>query len=64
MFEQHTEWWDILCNINTGKITVRANTILPDKNANLDNNFIAEVNASINSHYGEDTVRSLFQVFN
>lgn len=22
MFEQHSEWWDVLCNIQTGKVTV------------------------------------------
>lgn len=63
MFEQHTEWWDMLCNINTGKVTVNLNAQLPDKNMQLDNEFMAEVNASISSHYGEDTVRSLFESY-
>ncbi|KAJ2557583.1 hypothetical protein EV175_001251 [Coemansia sp. RSA 1933] len=28
-FEEHPEWWDLLCNINTGKITVSPALALP-----------------------------------
>ncbi|KAJ2659745.1 hypothetical protein IWW48_003346 [Coemansia sp. RSA 1200] len=28
-FEEHPEWWDLLCNINTGKITVSPALSLP-----------------------------------
>jgi hypothetical protein len=61
MFEQHGEWWDILCNINTGKVTMGTTAQLPINNNTLDTEFMGEINASIVSHYGEDTVRSLFQ---
>jgi len=62
MFETHSEWWDILCNINTGKITVNQMTVT-EKHVVLDNEFMAQMNAVISSHYGEDTVRSLFQSY-
>jgi len=63
MFEEHPEWWDILCNISTGKITVNANMItdIPEKYVPADNELMAEVNYNVNAHYGEDKVRSLFQ---
>ncbi|KAJ2864463.1 hypothetical protein GGH94_002915 [Coemansia aciculifera] len=28
-FEEHPEWWDLLCNINTGKITVSPALLMP-----------------------------------
>mmetsp|Transcript_24426 Transcript_24426/g.34241 ORF Transcript_24426/g.34241 Transcript_24426/m.34241 type:complete len:672 (+) Transcript_24426:134-2149(+) len=67
MFEAHTEWWDILCNINTGKVTVSSfpnaqpQQTPPEKYASYDNDLMFQVNASVQSHFGEDTVRSLFQ---
>ncbi|KAI8321316.1 spindle pole body interacting protein [Martensiomyces pterosporus] len=32
-FEEHPEWWDLLCNINTGKITVSPALALPAGNS-------------------------------
>ena len=45
MFETHSEWWDILCNINTGKVTINPNvqSAAPEKHVNLDNEFMAQV---------------------
>lgn len=45
MFEEHPEWWDILCNITTGKVTVNPNLItdIPEKYVVCDNELMAEV---------------------
>eukprot|EP01112_Ceratiomyxa_fruticulosa_P006401 TRINITY_DN171_c0_g1_i4.p1 TRINITY_DN171_c0_g1~~TRINITY_DN171_c0_g1_i4.p1 ORF type:complete len:741 (+),score=159.44 TRINITY_DN171_c0_g1_i4:381-2603(+) len=63
MFEEHPEWWDILCNIQTGKVTLNPKLVTeePDKWSLYDTKFIQEVTSTINAHYGEDKVRSLFQ---
>jgi len=63
MFEEHPEWWDILCNITTGKVTVNPNLVsdVPEKHTACDNELMAEVNYNVAAHYGEDKVRSLFQ---
>lgn len=118
MFEQHTEWWDVLCNINTGKILVnqqwqvqfqlstwtfnlkfsswnsqkipssqptqksfQPNFFDPnffptstwtfnslsqpqvEKMMQTDQEWTNQVIASVNSHYGEDSIRSLLQNF-
>ncbi|KAJ1999561.1 hypothetical protein GGI04_004520, partial [Coemansia thaxteri] len=28
-FEEHPEWWDLLCNINTGKVTISPALLMP-----------------------------------
>jgi hypothetical protein len=45
MFEEHPEWWDILCNITTGKVTVNQNLIndVPEKYVTCDNELMSEV---------------------
>ncbi|GAM21359.1 hypothetical protein SAMD00019534_045330, partial [Acytostelium subglobosum LB1] len=65
MFEEHPEWWDILCNIGTGKVVMNASLVseVPDKFAQYDNDFMAEVNYNISTHYGEDKIKSLFQEY-
>eukprot|EP01132_Coremiostelium_polycephalum_P009632 gene9632-11805_t len=65
MFEEHPEWWDILCNISTGKVIINPNLVpeVPDKFLQYDNDFMAEVNYNISSHYGEDKIKSLFQEY-
>lgn len=64
MFETHGEWWDILCNINTGKVLISPSQQQSfEKHSLYDNEFMSKVNASISSHYGEESIRLLFQVF-
>jgi hypothetical protein len=52
VFEQHAEWWDILCNINTGKVIISPQILqqqaaIPEqhreKHAELDNEFMNNV---------------------
>lgn len=63
MFEEHPEWWDLLCNISTGKVTLNPALItdVPEKYERSDSELMSEVMYSVSSHYGEDKVRSLFQ---
>ncbi|KYR01730.1 hypothetical protein DLAC_01741 [Tieghemostelium lacteum] len=65
MFEEHLEWWDILCSIGTGKVIINPGLVseVPDKFVQYDNDFMAEVNYNISSHYGEDKIKSLFQEY-
>ncbi|KAF2073339.1 hypothetical protein CYY_005357 [Polysphondylium violaceum] len=65
MFEEHPEWWDILCNIGTGKVIINPNLVteVPDKFVSYDNDFMNEVNYNISLHYGEDKIKSLFQEY-
>eukprot|EP00026_Physarum_polycephalum_P003239 Phypoly_transcript_03249.p1 GENE.Phypoly_transcript_03249~~Phypoly_transcript_03249.p1 ORF type:complete len:784 (+),score=142.64 Phypoly_transcript_03249:155-2506(+) len=63
MFEEHPEWWDLLCNISTGKVTLNPALVVdvPEKYERSDNELMSEVTYSVSSHYGEEKVRSLFQ---
>eukprot|EP01117_Protostelium_nocturnum_P005316 TRINITY_DN1935_c0_g1_i3.p1 TRINITY_DN1935_c0_g1~~TRINITY_DN1935_c0_g1_i3.p1 ORF type:complete len:590 (+),score=185.84 TRINITY_DN1935_c0_g1_i3:58-1827(+) len=63
MFETHLEWWDVLCNINTGKVTVNssmASPAAPEKYQSYDNEFLNQVNNAVASHYGDNVIKSLF----
>ncbi|KAI9473716.1 MAG: docking domain of Afi1 for Arf3 in vesicle trafficking-domain-containing protein [Benjaminiella poitrasii] len=96
-YEEHTSWWDVLCNISTGKITVSENIQLTtgrkqsialtedihsigrvsnltasiytrpgdssydERKGDSDTEFMNEVLASIQAHYGETSVRAKFQ---
>jgi len=45
MFAERMEWWDVLCDVATGKITVNTNTMPQEKHAHskLDNEFFQKV---------------------
>lgn len=46
VFESHVEWWDILCNINTGKITLSPTLMVHkqfEKYTFFDNEFMTQV---------------------
>ncbi|KAI8583546.1 hypothetical protein K450DRAFT_182945 [Umbelopsis ramanniana AG] len=98
-FEDHPSWWDVMCNISTGKITVSkeiqpansSSSTFPDaiediamgslsigrssttslamsrnfgyemSDTNSDNEFMSEVLAAIQAHYGEASIRAKFE---
>lgn len=89
MFGERTEWWDVLCDVSTGKITLNPNTMPQEKEklahsksdaeffqrvqfptlmagvlefSILNVAFIGQVSGAVNSHYGEDHVKRLFEV--
>eukprot|EP01116_Phalansterium_solitarium_P013600 TRINITY_DN30995_c0_g1_i1.p1 TRINITY_DN30995_c0_g1~~TRINITY_DN30995_c0_g1_i1.p1 ORF type:complete len:626 (-),score=206.35 TRINITY_DN30995_c0_g1_i1:7-1842(-) len=68
MFEEHTEWWDLLCDITTGKVTVSDRSIaaltatgasMPDKLNSLDADLWNQIQSSVASHFGEEGVRAI-----
>ncbi|KAH3756862.1 methionyl-tRNA synthetase [Pelomyxa schiedti] len=66
MFEQHAEWWDVLCNIQTGKVTVNPKLLgqFPSETyAEEDNDFFDDVEYFMNAHYSADKIRSLFHTY-
>eukprot|EP00742_Colponemidia_sp_Colp-10_P003963 GILJ01004226.1.p1 GENE.GILJ01004226.1~~GILJ01004226.1.p1 ORF type:complete len:811 (+),score=125.65 GILJ01004226.1:46-2433(+) len=78
MFEQRTAWWDICCDLSSGRVmqnvrSVRDNrgssAVTPanaaaswemERHFNSDQEFIHEIESGINSHFGEEWVRSRF----
>ncbi|PRP84707.1 methionyl-tRNA synthetase [Planoprotostelium fungivorum] len=71
MFETHTEWWDILCNITTGKVTLSpalANAPA-ERYVAYDEKFMSmtptlvQVNNSVSSHLGDTMVQNLFSEY-
>ncbi|KAI9251940.1 docking domain of Afi1 for Arf3 in vesicle trafficking-domain-containing protein [Phascolomyces articulosus] len=104
-YEEHTAWWDVLCNIETGKITVskdieltcpgashnpypysandssdgqpfgslslgRSSTVNSlskvddkSKDRDMDSEFMNDVMAAVQGHYGEAHVRAKFQEY-
>lgn len=63
-FEEIDKWWDVLCNVATGQVKLASH--LPpqqalDPHVSLDNEFIADVMSSIQSHYAEERIRVKFQ---
>jgi len=64
MFEQHTEWWDILCDINKGKVTISGKGPGVDSgkepHSMLDEELFGKLNDQVQGHYGEQGVRNVF----
>ena len=52
IFEDHSSWWDVLCNIDTGKITVSKDIATPSYGANPDER-LEESNKSPSSSKSE-----------
>eukprot|EP01027_Heterolobosea_sp_BB2_P017149 GEZU01024324.1.p1 GENE.GEZU01024324.1~~GEZU01024324.1.p1 ORF type:complete len:315 (-),score=82.21 GEZU01024324.1:325-1269(-) len=73
MFEHRSAWWDVLCDLDTGKIKKNPNTYNLDESAfaSFDQKFIANIMSMISSHvtkgvgssYSEDIIRSHFQAY-
>lgn len=64
VFEERGEWWDVLCNIQTGRVTVNPKLagVFPDPAlAELDADLMNEVEFYKSSHFGDDKILSLFQ---
>jgi hypothetical protein len=65
MFEQHAEWWDVLCDIKTGKVTLGAKIADAEAAAlkeygSQDNAFFETLSVLVEDHYGEAAVRQHF----
>jgi len=68
MFENRAEWWDLLCNIQTGKVTVnpRSGTDIQricTACADVDNALYEELDNCCKNRRGEDVVRLRIQKY-
>ncbi|KAJ3185771.1 hypothetical protein HDU85_001131 [Gaertneriomyces sp. JEL0708] len=77
VFEEQTSWWDVLCNINTGKITISPKLIAAagsmdvaskgdDARGNVwdgDVDFVADIMLAIQSHLSEHYLRHRFHSY-
>jgi hypothetical protein len=71
IFESHPDWWDVMLDINTGKITVsgqtkgtpKINVKLEDYRETYDYEFMTDVMAAIHAHYGEHAIRAKFEAY-
>jgi hypothetical protein len=70
IFESHPEWWDVLCDIDAGKVVVSA---LGDKGkptvadapklGDADAEVLEQALAGVDAHYSEYWLRALFQEY-
>eukprot|EP00727_Mastigamoeba_balamuthi_P005535 m51a1_g1600 hypothetical protein (842) ;mRNA; r:168490-171977 len=65
MFEEKSEWWDVLCNIQTGKVMVNPKLgVFPEAScSDPDNELMDALERTMQAHYGEDRLRSLFHSY-
>lgn len=65
MFAERMEWWDVLCDVATGKVTLNPNTMPQEKerlpHSKLDAEFYQRINSAVNSHYGDDYIKRQFE---
>jgi len=63
MFEMHTEWWDVLCNVENGKISFNPNTMAHVEkmpHVKCDSEFFASVNQKMKEHCSEAHLQGMF----
>ncbi|XP_004349898.1 hypothetical protein CAOG_01378 [Capsaspora owczarzaki ATCC 30864] len=63
IFRDNTEWWDVLCNLETGKVIHNPKFLPPpetERHAASDAEFLADVLAKIEGHVAEESIRQLF----
>jgi len=68
MFENRSEWWDLLCNLQTGKVTInpRSGTEIQricTACAEVDNALYEEVDRYCKKSFGEELVRHRIQKY-
>ena len=68
MFENRTEWWDLLCNIQTGKVTINPRSGADIQRvctacAEVDNALYEEIDRYYKNRLGEDVIRLRIQKY-
>jgi len=70
IFESHPEWWDVLCDLETGKVLVSATGANgrpcpsdPPKLSEADADTLEQVTAGIDAHYSEYWLRASLQEY-
>ena len=68
IFESHPEWWDVLCDIDTGKVVVsgvgpngRKCALEPPRLSELDEELYEQVSTGLEARYSEYWLRACFQ---
>ena len=68
IFESHPEWWDVLCDIDTGKVLVSAPGdkgrrvgVEPPRLSELDDDLFEQVSTGAEARYSEYWLRACFQ---
>jgi hypothetical protein len=68
IFESHPEWWDVLCDIDTGKVFVstsvdkgRRVASEPPRLSDLDEDLFEQVSTGMEARYSEHWLRACFQ---
>jgi len=68
IFESHPEWWDVLMDIDSGKVLVsgsgangKPSSSEPPKLSEMDAELMEQVSSGIEAHYSEYWLRSCFQ---
>jgi len=78
VFENNQDWWDLCCDIDKSKITINPKIIEAEKkqaeleqkskkelepHAILDTEFFNDINAGIQSHFGDTRIQNMFRDF-
>ena len=68
IFESHPEWWDVLCDIDTGKVVVsgtgpngRRCATEPPRLSDSDEELYEQASTGMEARYSEHWLRSIFQ---
>lgn len=68
IFESHPEWWDVMCDIDSGRVIVSAMgdkgrkvAVEPPKMSEVDEDLFEQVNTGMDARYSEYWLRSCFQ---
>lgn len=68
IFESHPEWWDVLCDLDTGKVLLSATgangrkcSIDPPRLSDVDEEFYEQVLSGLEARYSEYWLRARFQ---
>ena len=70
IFESHPEWWDVLCDIDTGRVLVSMNgdkgrrvASEPPRGTDLDEDVYEQLSTGLEARYSEYWLRACFQEY-
>ncbi|KAL6073369.1 Spindle pole body interacting protein, variant 2 [Balamuthia mandrillaris] len=65
LFEEKVDWWDVLADVETGKIILNPQTMSAEKQpyTKHDNDFFLKVITAITNHMSDEHIKHLFQEY-
>ena len=68
IFQQREDWWDILCDLETGKVTLSPRMLQEKKDSPMghsamDSELFSEVMFAVENHYSASKILSIFQAY-